>query len=509
MPEATEPKEAQPVAESTIRLRVRSRHLMNAALLTLLPLLISPFLNMTRAIVIDPDVWWHMADARILWTTHHFIWTEPYSFTVAGAQWINPEWLAEFPFYFAYAGLGLQGIYLVSWLLVAANALFVYWRSVKLTGQGGSSLYAAGIALVMMTVNCGPRTIQIAYLAMGLELLILEQLERGDRRLLWLLPPLFCVWINMHGSWVIGLALFGLYIACGLIRWNMGSIQQEKFATPLRNKLFTVFAACVAALFVNPYGWRLLWNPFDMMLNQGTNTGAVSEWKPLTFGTLEGGAVLAAVVIFVVTSCLKSRTWKAWEMGFLLFAFFAAFDHHRFAYLAAVIVTPMLAEAIKRAEISDADEKTIPGMNFLLAAAAVVGMVLMFPSEKVLKKGLDTWFPPSLLASIEPQWRTWNWDDLGGMMTYMGKPNFIDSRFDTFEHHGILQDYLPAMYGTDSLAILDKYRIDHVLVMENMPLSYLLTHTGGWHVVGREGSGSETFVLYARNAAPPAAPVQK
>jgi len=477
--------------------------MMSAALLLLLPMLISPFLNMQRALVIDPDVWWHLANARTLWTTHHFIWTEPYSFTVAGARWVNPEWLAELPYFFVHQAMGLRGLYLASWLLLGANALFVYWRGLKTSGNAGAALYASGIGLAMMTVNCGPRMIQIAYLAMGAELAILEQLERGNRRLLWLLPPLFCLWINLHGSWAIGLALLGLYIVCGLFRLRLGAIEQDPFDKPLRNKLLAVFAACIAALFVNPYGWHLLWNPFDMMLNQKVNTGTIAEWKPLTFGTLEGGAVLVGILLLLLTNCLKSRKWKAWEMGFMLFAWFAAFEHLRFAFLAAVIVTPMLADSIERALVPEPNEKTIPAMNLLLTAAAIVGMVLIFPSEHDLKKGLDTWFPPKLLSSIEPQWRTWNWDDLGGMMAYMGKPDFIDSRFDTFEHHGILQDYLPAMYAQDSLRILDKYRIDHVLVMKSMPLSYLLSHTGGWHVVAREGTGAETFVLYACDAASP------
>lgn len=506
MPEATEPQGAPPEPATGTGWRIRSRHLMNAALLMVLPMLIAPFLNLQRAIVIDPDVWWHLANARILWTTHQFIWTEPYSFTVAGAQWINPEWLAELPFFFAHKLLGLQGLYLAAWLLVAANALFVYWRSLKVSGHAGASLYAAGIGLAMMTVNCGPRTIQVAYLAMGVELAILEQLEHGNRKLLWVLPPLFCVWINLHGSWLIGLALFGLYIACGLVKWELGAIEQEPFEKPMRNQLIAVFAASVAALLVNPYSWRLLWIPFDMMLNQGTNTGAVSEWKPLTFDTLEGGAVLAGIGVLLLTNCMKSRKWKAWEMGFMLFAWFAAIDHHRFAYLAAVIVTPLVADGIARAFTIEPDDKTIPAMNLLFVAASIAGMVLLFPSERTLKKGLDVWYPPRLLASIQPEWRTWDLDLLGGMMTYMGKPDFIDSRFDTFELHGVLQDYLPAMYGQDSLRILDKYRIDHVLLMENMPLSYLLTHTTGWHVVAREGSGAETYILYARNGPAPAAP---
>ena len=43
--------------------------------------------------------------------------------------------------------------------------------------------------MVLMTVNAGPRMIEFAYLAMSAELAILEAVDRGHTRMLWLLPP--------------------------------------------------------------------------------------------------------------------------------------------------------------------------------------------------------------------------------------------------------------------------------------------------------------------------------
>jgi hypothetical protein len=50
----------------------------------------------------DPDIWWHLRNAQILLSTHHFIRQDLYSFTTAGQPWINPEWLAEIPYYFGF-----------------------------------------------------------------------------------------------------------------------------------------------------------------------------------------------------------------------------------------------------------------------------------------------------------------------------------------------------------------------------------------------------------------------
>ncbi len=50
----------------------------------------------------------------------------------------------------------------------------------------------------------------------------------------------------------------------------------------------------------------------------------------------------------------------------------------------------------------------------------------------------------------------------------------------------------------DSLAILDKYRIDHVLMRYDDPFPYLLERTPGWKVVRIEGSGQDKYELFER-----------
>ena len=331
------------VAPPSLVQRIFTRHFMNVALLVLMPMLFAPFLNIQRLLVIDPDVWWHLANARLLFATHHFIWSDSYSFTVVGQRWVNPEWLSEIPLWLSYRAFHLQGLYLAAWLAVAANILFVYWRGFRTSGHGGAAFWAAGLAVLMMTVNCSPRTVQFAYLALSAQLAILETPDPKRQKLLWLLPLLFCVWINLHGTWIIGLALFALYIGCGFFSMKLGVLEQEAFSPQQRTRLLAVFGACIVALFINPYGWRLVWNPFDMILNQTVNTGNIAEWKPLTLISLEGFGVLAGVGVVILASCIRSRKWRVHELAFILFAWFAAFDHHRFTYLAAVIVTPFVA----------------------------------------------------------------------------------------------------------------------------------------------------------------------
>jgi hypothetical protein len=496
------PSETSPVATGgafkRVFHRIFTRHLMNIALLMTLPVIFTTSLNPQRETVRDPDIWWHLADARLLCSTHHFIETEPYSFTVAGQRWVNPEWLAELPYWFSYNSLGLRGIYLAEWLLLGGNLVFFYWRSYWNSGHAGAAWWAAALGFLLVSVNAGPRMIAIAYLAMGAELAILESAERGKKHLLWLLPLLFCVWVNVHGSWLIGLGLFVLYILCGSFDFTKGIFAQEAFSKPDRNRLLGVLGVTIAALMVNPYGWRLVWNPIDMMLNQKLNIANVQEWHPLDLSSVAGIAAAGAMALMVIANSFKGRKWRVYEMAIIFFAWYSALDHMRFLFMAAVLTTPLLAVDIRRGFSLESDEKTIPAANAVMVFGAACLIAAIFPSNAQLQKKLGTFFPMESIAEVQPEWRTFNSDFVGGMMTFQSKSPFIDSRFDTFEHHGVLKDYLRAMYLTAPLEVYDKYRIDHVLVTETMPDAYLLERTPGWTVIKREKTGGDTYVTFAR-----------
>jgi hypothetical protein len=478
--------------------RIFARQAVYAALLMLLVAVLAGNLGNPAEKLRDPDIWWHLADARILSTTHSFIQIAPNSFTVAGERWIDPEWLSEMLYWLGYRSLGLRGIYLVTLIGLCANLLLVYWRSSLRSGHPGAAFWTAILGFGLMMVNDGPRAIIIAYLAMSVEMAILEAAERGKTYLLWLLPLVFCVWINLHGSWLIGLGLLGLYILSGLVSFRKGIFDQEGFSRPALGRLLAVFVASLAALFVNPYGWRLIWNPIDMMFNQNLNIGSVQEWQPLDLGGLLGKLALLAIGLTIAANCLRGRSWKIYEMAFLLFAWFAAFDHLRFTFLASVITIPMLAQDVARSFLGEPKEETIPVLNALFVAGALWAVVMLFPAEAVLQKGMSAEFPLESIASMQPSWRTYNQDTLGGMMDFRSKSPFVDTRWDIFEHHGVFQDYLDIMRIKEPLKLLDKNRIDHVLVPEGWSLAYLLERTPGWQIARREGSGDDAYILFAR-----------
>jgi hypothetical protein len=439
----------------------------------------------------DPDLWWHLRNAQVLLTTHHFIRSDLYSFTTFGQPWINPEWLAEIPYYLAYRAFAERGVFLVMLLavdLIIAGVLFLCYRR---SGQISASWLATWIAVLLAAINIGPRTILFGWLCFLAEILLLDSFRRGgsaSRNRLWLLVPLFAVWINLHGTWLIGLAFFLLFLVSGLVEGSWGSIEAIRWTPRQLRKLIAVGIASVAALFVNPYGWRLVLYPFDLIFHQRLNVAVVDEWGSVDFQSFYGTLVFLLVAGLVLFTLAQRRSWQLSDVLFALLAFYAALTHRRFLFLAGIVVCPMLTVELGSHVFSAYDsKKDKPWLNVIFIVAFYWFGVSHIPSSATLRTAESNYFPtaalPDLNAACAGQ-HILNRYEWGGYLIWNARntPVFLDTRTDIFDHHGVLLDYLKATNLNDSLAILDRYRIGCVLLNTDSELVYLLKHSPGWKV---------------------------
>jgi hypothetical protein len=60
---------------------------------------------------------------------------------------------------------------------------------------------------------------------------------------------------------------------------------------------------------------------------------------------------------------------------------------------------------------------------------------------------------------------------------------FIDGRADIFVYNGTFDDYFKAVSIQTPFEVLDKYRIDYVLLVPRRPLTYLLEHSPAWRTI--------------------------
>jgi len=125
------------------------------------------------------------------------------------------------------------------------------------------------LALAASTIHLYARPHIVSWLFSLLWFVALERWERGerwDRReqgialrwIPWFFPASMLLWVNLHGGWLFGIALLGIYTFAAFVE---SVREQDAFAairTAHRARAMAVaWMASALATLVNPFGWRL------------------------------------------------------------------------------------------------------------------------------------------------------------------------------------------------------------------------------------------------------------
>jgi len=462
--------------------------LMGAGLLALLAFLACPA-GGPCTMVADPDIWLHMRYVRHLVETGHFIRVDTWTFTVAGLPRVNLEWGAAVPYYFAWKGLGVAGLYLVAMLTVGAILLGVYWLGWKRSGSWKAAFATSIAAALFATVSLAPRTLLFGWLFLVIELAVLWGFQQGRDFTLWL-PLLFLLWINVHASWFIGLVLMVLFFACGWFEFTWGNLYSVRWTAAQKRRVLLVTVASVALLFINPWGWQLVAYPFDVAYNQQTTLRYVAEWASLDFHGLRGKFVLAVFLLLAVLQLIRPRRWSLQDLLFALIGIYGALTYSRFLFLAGILLAPLLAVSLcpflkEEGRLPSRGERWINAAGL----AAVLGfMALHVPSAQQLRAGVAKNFPERAIPFVRTlagKGNLFNNVNWGGYFEWNAPDvkEFADTRVDIFVHQGVLQDYISATHLQDTYAILDKYRIQYVMLDPQSPAAYLLARSPQWKTV--------------------------
>ena len=61
---------------------------------------------------------------------------------------------------------------------------------------------------------------------------------------------------------------------------------------------------------MNPFGWRLVYYPFDLAFKQKLNITHVAEWVSVDFHDFRGKMVLVLIVGLLVSALVRNRRWN-------------------------------------------------------------------------------------------------------------------------------------------------------------------------------------------------------
>ncbi len=349
------------------------------------------------------DFWWHIQAGREIVTTGHIPAVDTFSFTAAGRPYFYwAFWLMESVLYIAYAAGGAPLVVFTHSAIITAAYALVLWLCWRSSHSWRTAALCSFAAAAIGFNDWNVRTQVIAFSLAALILLAIYE-YRWRPHWQWLIIPPLCivVWVNSHGSFLLGVGLVGIWLVDAI--WlilqpalaGTGRLEPKCLTPPALTLL-----ASTLACFVNPQGVGTIAYLGTMAGHPIFRTLAM-EWAPPSFHSLHGGIFLASLLLSAALLAVSPRRPTLFQLlTFLSFAVLGLNTSRGIVWF-GIVMAPMWAEhlplvaeqfqhTVARAR-PPAERQAAPrragqaALNYLLAGLILFGALVSLP-----------WFKPML-----------------------------------------------------------------------------------------------------------------
>jgi hypothetical protein len=430
-----------------------------------------------RAHDLSNDEFWSLAAGQWMLAHHAFMGLDPFSYTESHRRWVTDEWGSELALatlfrVFGSVAYGLYAIILGGLCLITTAA---YARA--LGARGGRVvvivlLLAVGVAGIVAT----DRGLDFSLVWVPLELLLLTK-ARANPRWLLLLPVLCLLWVNTHGSILLGLFVLVVELGWSLIPerfvLRIGGVNQSPYTGSLGLALLgSVLASCVT-----PYGPGLLVYDAAVARN-GQIARYISEWSSPNFHSVVT-LLLYCIPLAVLVLCLWTRRIALLEVSLGLFLFVEAIETQRLVVYLLVVAAGAAATLPVRAPWGATARRWAGGG--LVVLAIVILAIPAVPAGQVASSQ-----PVAAFNYLEAHpgriFTQYTWGDYS---VARHRATFVDGRTDLFEGNVLTEFMAVTNLTTNPEPVLSGSDVDYVVWAPHTPLAIYLARDPHWRVVDR------------------------
>ncbi|MEE9615430.1 MAG: hypothetical protein V3T90_00275 [Anaerolineae bacterium] len=463
----------------------------------------------------DSDTWWHLKAGQVTVERGRILQEDLFSHTRYGSPWINHSWLSQVVLYwlfdrFSYAGLGL-------WMAAVVVAAFAF---VYLQMEG--DVFTRAFIVILAAATSGviwsarPQLFSFLLTAVVAYLLYLFKWRRINR--LWLLPPLFILWVNLHAGYALGFIILLGFVAGEVLNNLLALVPSagSGHRSPGDDSivgwkgigmviLFSLLS--VLLLVLNPNTTRMWVYPFQTARIQILQQ-FIQEWQSPDFHPLHTQTFIWMLLATLAAVGLSGRRVDGSDLvltgGLAYAALLAGRNIAPFALVAAPTLSRHVAVAVQRwsgaarargwlgTPRRRAPTPALGAVNWglLVLIVALAGVKVYLPLRPGFNEALQRESLP--VGAIEwiqanpPQGRMFNHYNWGGYLVWRLWPDyrvFVDGRTYLYGDE-ILYDYVEIQApGPHCEELLGEYEVSFVVTRAGDALSVVLGRTPGWRLV--------------------------
>lgn len=439
--------------------------------------------------------------------------TNLFSYTHSDFPIVNHEWLGEVIYYFVASVFGLNGLLVFKILLVITAASLIYSVALK----KGSLFWVTVFSLLSITIFSMRFFVLpelFSYLLIGLFIFLIEKYKESKKiYLLWILPFLELLWVNMHIYFILGVSIYGFFFLEKLFH-------EKRFD----KKIILIGTMLIASTIINPSGINGALLPFTFSTNYGftveENKSPLTILTPSSTNSNMVYTVIMQIVIFeilvglfAVGIFLKEQWRNTFHFGNGIMAAFLGLKFTRCISLFGLLGFIPLVQLFTSLEKKTKNSLEEPLRNIIKGSIMIlVSLVVIFHIKGVIEyKILQFTFVPSaehataFMKQTNMQGNIFNNYIIGNYLIYAFYPEkkvYVDARPEAYPA-AFFDEYWRMMADEQFFnEQVEKYNINAVVFnvayedsVRSRPFLFRLLQSLDWVPVYADG----TVTIFVRN----------
>ncbi|OGG02500.1 hypothetical protein A2W14_01730, partial [Candidatus Gottesmanbacteria bacterium RBG_16_37_8] len=223
----------------------------------------------------DTDLGWHLKYGEYFSKTGHFLSENILSLEMPGYRWPNISWLTDYITYSIYHQAGFLGL-AIAGALITTLIFFFLERAFRLSFWEKAFIFSLVFYIEEPLLNVSFRGQLLSTLSTAILIYILSRFQQGRKKFIFWALPLFLLWANTHGGFLIGLSILTIFY---FLRQFKLFFSKDLKAFKADLIYLPVIVLSFAVTLINPHGMEIyrevirhFGNPYQKY---------IVEWVPL------------------------------------------------------------------------------------------------------------------------------------------------------------------------------------------------------------------------------------